>query len=273
LSGASIQFEEAEGLALRVQPGDGGAVLWIHGYTLDARIWSEMWELLPGYHHVGVDLPGHGRSRPLTSGEDLGALARSLLRLVTKQRIKHVVGLSFGGLIALELAIEASTQLETLVLCSPAVGDGPVDPAAQTRNLDLMNIYRKRGAGPWLRELWMSSPPDIFKGASAHPALWKRLASIIDEHSWEELGDTRMEVLTRCRQTPERLRRIRARTLLLIGEDDMSTFKRGAELIRRGVPGCQRHYLPATGHLGILESPELVHPFLHAHLGGGATGG
>ena len=63
------------GLALREQPGAGEAVLWLHGYTMDSRIWEEAWALLPGPRHLGLDLPGHGGSPP-APGLDLPALGR-----------------------------------------------------------------------------------------------------------------------------------------------------------------------------------------------------
>ena len=40
------------------QAGEG--VLWIHGDTLDFRVWHELWEQLPGWRHLGVDLRGTG---------------------------------------------------------------------------------------------------------------------------------------------------------------------------------------------------------------------
>ena len=43
--------------------GDGPAVVWIDGYTMDSTSWSELWGLLPGWRHLGIDLPGHGALR------------------------------------------------------------------------------------------------------------------------------------------------------------------------------------------------------------------
>ena len=63
------------GLAARVQ-GEGTKVLWLHGYTLDSSSWREMWRRLPGFCHVGLDLPGHGGSAPVGPHDNLHVLAR-----------------------------------------------------------------------------------------------------------------------------------------------------------------------------------------------------
>src|SRR4029077_8416311 len=56
--------------------GSGPTVLWIHGYTLDSSLWADLWQRLPGYRHIGVDLPGHGSSGPVPAGLTLPALAQ-----------------------------------------------------------------------------------------------------------------------------------------------------------------------------------------------------
>jgi pimeloyl-ACP methyl ester carboxylesterase len=111
----------------------------------------------------------------------------------------------------------------------------------------------------------MRWPPDIFKGAAAHPQLWAELRQVIGRHSWAEIADSSMHGLSDYPQPTQDLRRIRAATLVLVGEDDMEAFRRCAELIRRGIPDCRRVYLPHTGHLGLLEAAPTVYPLIEAH--------
>jgi pimeloyl-ACP methyl ester carboxylesterase len=254
-----------DGLELVTQGDEGAPILWLHGYTLDSSIWSDLWARLPGWRHLGVTLPGHAASRPLRPTEDLAALARSLAAIAAKHGARHLVGLSFGGMVALQVAAEAPAQFTHLVLGAPALGGGPIDPHAQTRNLELMRLYRERGPGRAMTELWMQRPPEIFTGAAAHPELWERLRRIIDRHSWSELADWRMQALIGLQQTPAVLARVRAATRVVIGDQEMEAFKRNAELIRRGVRGCVRDYLPGTGHLCLLESPAQAAQKLEAH--------
>jgi pimeloyl-ACP methyl ester carboxylesterase len=270
---------EHDGLALYASPGAGESVLWIHGYTLDSTIWSELWAALPGWDHLAVDLAGHGRSRPMRREDTLGTLGATLARLGAAHGVRHVVGLSLGAMVALQVAIESGAiesiasgprGLASLALAAPALAGGPTDADAATRSLLLSSTYRARGVGPWLRDLWMRWPPDIFRGAARHPTLWDALARVVGRHSWRELEDDQMDRFTRCSQLP-RLAEVGCRTLVMVGEDDMAAFKRSAELILRAVPDCERVYLPATGHLGLLESPSASAPLLVAHWRGSSA--
>jgi pimeloyl-ACP methyl ester carboxylesterase len=243
----------------------GEKVLWIHGYTLDSSIWHTLWAGLPDWYHIGIDLPGHGASELLRAGETLATLARRIADLGRAQGVRHLVGLSFGGMVALQVAVEAPDAFATLVLGSPHLGGGPEEPHALARNVALTRLYQQRGAGPWMTELWMRWPPDIFKGAAAHPDLWAELRAVIDRHSWLELRDAAMQNVANHAQPAKDLRRIRAATLILLGEHDMDSFKRIGELIRRSIPGCRRVYVPGAGHLSMLEAPATVGPIMAAH--------
>jgi len=254
-----------EGLAARVAPGPGDPILWLHGYTLDSSSWSELWDLLPERHHIGVDLPGHGASLPLDPRLDLPALARRIGEIALERRVRHIVALSFGTILALQIAIEFPAAFQSLILGAPALGGGPQDPEVGTRYGELAALYRRCGFTPELRRLWMQSPPDIFKGAEAHPALWSRLWKTVGRHPWWEIEDGSYSRLSNHPQSREDLQKVRAATLLLVGENELAPFKRCAELIRRSIPGCRRVYLPVLGHLCLLEDAWGVHTRLREH--------
>ncbi|HEY3741314.1 MAG TPA: alpha/beta hydrolase [Bryobacteraceae bacterium] len=243
-------------MKLHTQPGgDAGRVLWIHGYTLDSTIWKPLWNRLPRWTHIGVDLPAHGQSREFHQGEGLRELARSLARLADDIGATHLVGMSFGAMVALQTAVEKQEPFATVTLGSPAIAGGPIDPHAAAQNRKLIRLYQERGAGPWMRDQWMSWPPDIFKGAAQHPNIFEELREVVLRHRWTEMDGMKMDRLANFRQTPEIVAKLRSRVLLLVGEDDMPAFKRSAELIRRSAPRSERVYFPRCGHLSLIEFP------------------
>lgn len=254
----------SDGIAGRLAPGDGETVFWIHGYTLDATIWSELWSRLPGWNHIGIDLPGHGESTPCDPCESFPKFAQRLVDLALRHNARHVVGLSFGGTVALQMAIQSPWAFSSLVLGSPGIGCGPVDRQAQTRKRQLSQCFRERGPGPWMTELWMTSPPNIFKGASRHPRLWELLRSVIDRHSWLELQGMTLQQWHQHPQQESEIRKITCPTLILLGEDDMPAFKRSGELLCRWIPTCQRVYLPHAGHTALLEAASSVSALMDA---------
>jgi len=244
-----------KGVFARIRPGPGAVVLWVHGYTLNGSIWEPLWDRLPGYGHVGMDLPGHGHSRPILPGEDLGSVARAVLEMADAVDARHLVGLSFGGMVALQTAIDNPNRFASVCLASPGLAGGPQDPEAATCNLELMHLAKQRGLGPWLSERWMSIPPRIFAGAAKHPELLAQLREVVARHSFRELLDESMAGFQQAQQDPRAIALIRSRTTVLVGEEDMEAFKRCAQLIRRALPSARRIYMADSGHLSILEDP------------------
>ncbi len=234
----------------------GTGILWIHGYTMDHTAYEGLWNQMPEFRHYSLDLPGHGISRKFHPRETLPELGREVANIAKGLNLRHIAGVSFGGLIALQAALESPDYFASLLLNSSPVGGEAQDPAAITRNLELRRLYAEKGPGKWLGELWMQWPPDIFKGASAHPNLFGRLRDMVEAHSWAELGDISMAGIHGHRQKGVDLAKISAATLIVVGDDDIPVFKRNAEVIRRNIPNSTRVYLPGAGHLGFLELPE-----------------
>jgi lipase len=104
----------------RYGPDGPAHVLAIHGLTGHGRRWESLSEThLPGVSVLAPDLLGHGRSSwdaPWTIDANVAALAELL------DGPALVVGHSFGGAIALQLAATRPDLVSGLVLLDPAVG-------------------------------------------------------------------------------------------------------------------------------------------------------
>jgi pimeloyl-ACP methyl ester carboxylesterase len=254
------------GIAGRIQiHGDGDRVLWIHGYTMDSSIWEDLWPLLPEWSHIGVDLPGHGASRELDRKENLSSLADQLLELALAQEVRHVIALSFGTVVAIQMAMQQPNAFSSIVLAAPALTSGPRERDVEAHYLKLALLYHQQGAGPHMRSLWMTSPPDVFRGLEANPPVWERLARIIDCHGWTELVDGGMFNLLKLPQHEDDLRRIEASVMILLGQYDMEAFKTCAALIARAVATCNVVTIPGAGHLALLQKPHDAAQHIRAH--------
>lgn len=243
-------------LRARVRHGTSSGILWIHGYTLDSTVWGDLWSLLPEFSHYGLDLPGHGASPPLKDGTTLTMIGRLLADAVTRCEIRHVVGLSLGSMFALEVAVRGPGAFDTVTLAAPALAGGPVERAVGVRYMELVELYRRRGPGPWMTELWMRRPPDTF--AHAGDLLRSQLARVIDHHQWTELAETEVGVPALARQTqdPYALVRSTARLLYLVGEHELPAFRQTAAILRAVRPDAQTAELAGVGHLCLLQAPQ-----------------
>jgi pimeloyl-ACP methyl ester carboxylesterase len=103
--------------------GSGPALLLIHGIAGSSRAWRDVMPALAEHHTViAPDLLGHGESAKPMGDYSLGAFAsglRDLLEVLDVERAT-VVGQSFGGGVAMQLAYQHPDRCERLVL----VGSG-----------------------------------------------------------------------------------------------------------------------------------------------------
>ncbi len=261
----------APGFSGRLAQGTGDGVFWVHGYSLDASSWQDLWSLMPEWRHIGIDLPGHGASRPLVDGDDLPTLARELGRIALAQDARHLVALSFGTIIALQIAMEFPGAFRSIVLGAPALAGGPEDPEAQRVYEALAELFQRRGPGSHLVSVWMDEPSPIFRGLDRHSDLWRSLEALVGRHRWSELESNAMHHLTGQPQTERALRSIRTPLLILLGDDEMPAFKRCAEIIHRAAPATERVYLPDIGHLCMLQAPQRCAALIDAHLRANGT--
>ncbi|MEV5740377.1 alpha/beta hydrolase [Microbispora rosea] len=246
--------------------GSGPAVLWLHGYTMDSTTWRDLWALLPGRRHVGVDLPGHGGSGPMRPGTTLPDLAAEIAAVARAEEVHDVVALSFGSLAGIQLAVDAPDVVRRLVVAAPTIAGAPSEPGTAPRYRELMALRRAGADGAALADVWMSSPPDIFRGTEAHPRLRASLRTVIARHGWDELRTGAMAAFHRHIHTDEALGAIRADTLVLVGDAEMPTFAANADRLGALVPRCRVVEMADSGHLCLIERPEAAAPLIWSHL-------
>lgn len=240
-----------DGLAVSAV-GTGPSVLWLHGYTMRSEVWEPLWARLPGWRHVGLDLPWHGSSRDLADGEDLASLADTVVAHASRHGVEHVVGLSFGTVLASEMAIRHPGFSASWLLAAPALTGMPHEPPVAQRYRDLATAYADRGPGPHLTDLWMTTPPAIFAGVNARPEVRERIRELLDRHQWRELAVGGMRQLVRRAQRPGELAAIEGELHVVVGDLDLLYHKACARSLELEA-GAQMHRMPGCGHLPLLE--------------------
>jgi pimeloyl-ACP methyl ester carboxylesterase len=106
------------------QCGEGSPIVFIHGSYATTSTWKKMVEVLSASHHcISIKLPGHcgmpdpGDFAKPTIETELSVIEQ-VVRSVTDQPI-HLVGHSYGGVVALSLALKGSLPLRELTLFEP----------------------------------------------------------------------------------------------------------------------------------------------------------
>jgi len=233
------------------EAGEGPPVVLVHAAVGDSRMWDPQWESFPRAHRtVRFDLPGFGRS-PLPGPRFTPGHA--LLGVLDHLGLERaaLVGASFGGRVALEVALARPERVSALVLAGAPLEDGhdwspaaraffAAEEAALARgDLDAaveanLRTWLSPDADPEVRARVGEMQRRAFELQAAHPELEEE-ALVPDLEL--RLGD------------------VRAPTLVLVGERDLSDFHAFAERLAAAIPGARHLVLPEAAHLPSLERP------------------
>lgn len=104
--------------------GNGDCLLLLHGLGSSTRDWEyQLPDFCKNYRVLTVDVRGHGRSGKTGTPYSIPQFANDIARLLDGLNIAsaHVVGLSMGGMIAFQLALDHPKRIKSLVI----VNSGP----------------------------------------------------------------------------------------------------------------------------------------------------
>jgi pimeloyl-ACP methyl ester carboxylesterase len=262
---------ERGGVALNVAvEGSGPAVVLLHGHTLDLRVWDDVAPLLASrdFRVVRYDQRGHGRSSSPSSGYRWGDHAADLADVIERVGAApaHLVGLSKGGGIALELAVRRPRLVRSLILVGPLVPDFALSGVLVDSFRTLARAIRTEGVQPAMRRLWLPHP--LFAPAAALPGARERLEAMLHTFPAGEYFASRPDAADREWRLGDRLAEIAVPTLVVSGEHDIPEFAAMAAFLVERVAGAWRQVVPACGHLVPLERPrqatEVVLRFLES---------
>ena len=130
------QFIAIEGMQVHLRDegprDDPSPILLLHGTSASLHTWEGWAQALRGQRRViSVDLPGFGLTGPFPDGDyRLAHYTRFLGELLDALGVRHavIVGNSFGGQVAIEMALEQPDRVDKLILVDALAYPG--DPAS-----------------------------------------------------------------------------------------------------------------------------------------------
>jgi pimeloyl-ACP methyl ester carboxylesterase len=245
----------------------GTPVVLIHGHSADLRLWEpQVADLLgAGYRVIRYDVRGHGRSSvPATgySGEHYLADLRALLDCLRVARA-HIAGISMGGAIALQLALDEPGRVASLALLDSALPGFAYSPEFEDDVERLREAVRVEGPRAALERHWLTHP--IFDGVRRHPKAFAALQRLVLDYPAADYLDEAEYALPE-RPAIERLHEVRVPALVVVGELDLPDFCIIADILAENLPRARKLVVPDAGHLPSLERPEEVNRALLAFL-------
>lgn len=229
--------------------GDGPTVVLVHAGVADLRMWDQPAAALvaAGYRVVRCDLRGYG-STPLEPGASYGD-AEDVLALVQDLGLTSfaLVGASYGGYVAQQVASAEPERVERLVLvCAP--GDlGEPDPGLRAfwqeegRLLEAGDID---GATELNVATWLG--PDAVEDARILVRTMQR-AAFDHQVAAGDVHDRELPVIPEALIMP---------VTMIVGAHDFDFFRDTARALVDLLPRAELVELEWAGHLPTLERPD-----------------
>lgn len=252
-------FYEERGQARR--EGDPAIVL-LHGLLFDGGMWDGQLEPLSALGRVVViDGPGHGKSEPpprFSLEEHADALYDAFGELGIGLAL--VVGLSWGGMVGMRLALQHPAQVAGLALLDTSADVLPL--AKKLRFRAFISLHRRLGMPYSLFQKQVA--PELFA-----PSTVATRHDLLEESYRRTMGFDRegvarsaLAVLVHRTDIVGKLGAVRAPTLVMCGREDRATPLAEAENIVRAIPGARLVVLDEVGHMSTLEDPDAVNQHL-----------
>jgi 3-oxoadipate enol-lactonase len=247
-------------VALNVEEtGAGTPVVLLHGHAHDLRVWDDLVPALvaAGHRVVRYDQRGHGRSCSPPVGYSWQDHVADLVALLAEvdARPAHLVGLSKGGGIALEAALERSAVARSLTLVEPMLPGFALSAALRDSFRALARAIATDGLEPALREHWLDHP--LMASAHAQPGARERLEAMVSSFPGGEYF-ARREPHHDAVPSADRLVEIHTPTLVVAAEHAVEDFRAMANAIVSGVEGARRVTIAGSGHMVPLERPHAL---------------
>jgi poly(3-hydroxyalkanoate) depolymerase len=247
--------------------GSGPPLLLINGIGTRLEMWGALADRLARTRKViTFDAPGTGGSPPvrrLCRMRGLATLVDRMLDALREPRV-DVLGYSWGGALAQQLAHDAARRVGRLVLISTTPGLGGQPPSLAAAALLMASpLYFVLGG----RSAAVVSPiifgEDLRRGGEAGRDLGRWL-----DQAPGPLGfAAQAYAITGWTSLPW-LHRISQPTLVVGGGDDPLAPVRNARLLASRIPDARLKVIPDGGHLWLLERVDAAAALIERFLGG-----
>jgi pimeloyl-ACP methyl ester carboxylesterase len=249
------------GLHLEESGDDGPLVLCLHGIGSSSAAFAPQTEALAAAHRtVAWDAPGYAGSADPEHGLTLDDYADTAAEVIRARDTEaHVVGVSWGGVIALRLATRHPDLVASLTVAdsTPGSGTSPEKAAAMRARVPELESLGPRAFAQRRapRLLSQDAPPELVRRVVDTMADSIRLPGYASAAESMARTDLRGE-----------LHRVTAPTLVLCGEKDRITGPDASQVLAGGLHKTAYVIVKDAGHLANQEQPERFNAWLLSHL-------
>lgn len=257
-----IKSGDAE-IAYRVL-GEGSPLVLLHPFPVNHEFWLPVAEALSTrYRIILPDLRGHGDSGVGEGPATMEKHAADIARVMDDAEVGRapLVGVSIGGYALFEFWKKHRGRVTALGLCNTKAPADSVE--ARNGRLQAANEVLERGTEPFFQ----SMIPRVFAKSTREmrPDLVDGALRMMRKMSPADVAQVQRGMAERA-DSVDVLKTINVPTLLVTGDEDISTGVNEAELMRSHIASSELRVVAKAGHYSAWEQPEDVTKLLRQFL-------
>lgn len=234
--------------------GVGPLAIFLHGIGGNRTNWLDQMDVFGRHFHVAAwDARGYGNSDDYEGVLDFGDFAGDLRRVLDhfKAARAHLIGLSMGGVIALDFAARFPDRAATLTLCDSLPGFTHLSEAQRAEFIRLRQEPLLAGKEPH------DMAPAVAKsllGKNPRAGAYERLVASMSALHKQSYLKTIAGSVNYARRFD--LENVAAPTHVVVGDQDTLTPPALSREMARRIPGARLTIIEGAGHLSNIEQPH-----------------
>jgi pimeloyl-ACP methyl ester carboxylesterase len=237
--------------------GSGEPVIFLHGAGAGAVTWYPTINAISkNFQVIAPDIVGYGESDKPDAPYNRPYFSNWLKDFLKELKISkaHIVGLSQGGAIALQFAIDNAEMVNKLVL------------------IDAAGLGAKVSFWPLIGTIWMNSFPSSIANRFNSRYILHKPINRDPNHSSYSIAVLKYKggknAFKQGRGTAvskiseELLKQIENETLIIWGKDDKLFPVEYGEAAAKIIPNAKLHIIQNAGHLSLMDQPEIFNKTL-----------
>ena len=230
--------------------GKGTPLVLVHGFLGSSEMWGPQIKFFKDNFRVIVPaLPGFGKSNNIDSCNSIECMARAILRLLDKKKIKNfnLLGHSMGGMIVQEITKIAGEKILKLI----CYGTGPkgnipgrfeaIDQSRKKLKMDGLEATANRIAKTWFVKEEKAKYFYLCDEAGKQTSIEATDNGLIAMKNWDGV---------------ENLRNIKNETLIVWGNQDKAYNFNQVETLKNHIPNSDLKIIDGCSHNVNLEKPD-----------------
>lgn len=237
--------------------GEGHPLLLLHAGVADSGMWDAQFDVFAQHYHViRFDYRGFGRSDMPPGSFSRHEDVRALLDFLQIEAV-YLLGISFGGLIALDFTLAYPEYVKALMLGAPSVSGSP--PSERVRQFwaeeeALYDSGDLEGATDLNVRLWVDGPHRKVEevDAAVRQKVWEMQMNLFQKEIPDDVEEIGLEP-----PAVGRLSELNIPVLLMVGDLDLEEKVALIHQLADEIPGSKKVVIPGVAHMLNMEKPHL----------------